>query len=227
MTTSRIAVVGIGCRYPDADSPAALWDNVLAGRRAFRRLPDERMRPEDYYSPDPAAPDRFYSSKAAVLARYSFDRIRYRVAGSTYRSTDLTHWLALDVAGQALADAGFPEGAGLPREATGVVIGNSLTGEFSRANLMRLRWPYVRRTVAAALAEQGWAAEHIGPFLASLEERYKNPFPAIDEDTLAGGLANTISGRICNHFDLHGGGYTVDGACSSSLLSVGERPWRM
>ena len=43
---------------------------------------------------------------------------------------------------------------------------------------------------------------------------------AIDEDTLAGGLSNTIAGRICNYFDLNGGGYTVDGACSSSLLSV-------
>src|SRR5699024_2633358 len=40
------------------------------------------------------------------------------------------------------------------------------------------------------------------------------------EDTLAGGLSNTIAGRVCNHFDLGGGGYTVDGACSSSLLSV-------
>src|SRR6185312_10678228 len=37
---------------------------------------------------------------------------------------------------------------------------------------------------------------------------------------LAGALSNTIAGRICNHFDLKGGGYTVDGACSSSLLSV-------
>ena len=32
--------------------------------------------------------------------------------------------------------------------------------------------------------------------------------------------ANTIAGRICNYMDLRGGGYTVDGACSSSLLSV-------
>src|SRR3712207_8189095 len=31
----------------------------------------------------------------------------------------------------------------------------------------------------------------------------------------AGGLSNTIAGRICNHFDLKGGGYTVDGACRS------------
>ncbi|MGH7608148.1 MAG: beta-ketoacyl synthase N-terminal-like domain-containing protein, partial [Gemmatimonadales bacterium] len=220
MSTERIAIVGIGLRYPDAASPQDLWENVLAGRRAFRRLPDERMNHADYYSPDPNAPDRFYAGKAAVLRDYAFDRLRYKVAGSTYRSTDLTHWLALDVAAAALADAGFPDAAGLPRESTGVVFGNSLTGEFSRANLMRLRWPYVRRTVAAALAAKGWDDEETSTFLGELEPVYKAPFPPIDEDTLAGGLANTIAGRVCNYFDLGGGGYTVDGACSSSLISI-------
>ncbi|MER6288535.1 type I polyketide synthase [Streptomyces sviceus] len=220
MSGHRIAVVGVACRYPDADSTEQLWQNVLAGRRAFRRLPDERMNLDDYYSPDPAAPDRFYTRKAAVLEGFEFDRVHHRVAGSTYRSTDMTHWLALDTAARALQDAGFPGGEGLPRTATGVVIGNTLTGEFSRANLMRLRWPYVRRTVGAALREQGWDDAALGTFLAGLETRYKSAFPPIDEDTLAGGLANTIAGRVCNHFDLHGGGFTVDGACSSSLLSV-------
>jgi enediyne polyketide synthase len=220
MSTGRIAVVGISCRYPDADSPDDLWKNVLAGRRAFRRLPDERMRLEDYYSPDPAAPDRFYSQKAAVIEGFEFDRVKYRVAGSTYRSTDMTHWLALDTAARALADAGFADGTGLNRQSTGVVIGNTLTGEFSRASVMRLRWPYVRRTVGAALREQGWDDASLTGFLDQLETRYKSPFAPVDEDMLAGGLANTIAGRICNHFDFNGGGYTVDGACSSSLLSV-------
>lgn len=193
---------------------------MLAGRRAFRQLPEERMRLEDYYSPDPAAPDRFYSQKAAVIEGFEFDRVKYRVAGSTFRSTDMTHWLALDTAARALADAGFVSGEGLNRQNTGVVIGNSLTGEFSRASLMRLRWPYVRRTVGAALREQGWDDAALSGFLDQLETRYKSPFAPVGEDTLAGGLANTIAGRICNHFDFHGGGYTVDGACSSSLLSV-------
>ncbi|KXK59083.1 erythronolide synthase [Micromonospora rosaria] len=210
----------MACRYPDAENPNQLWENVLTGRRAFRRLPDERMNHEDYYSPDPAAPDRFYSAKAAVLEGFEFDRVRYRIAGSTFRSTDMTHWLALDTVARALADAGFPDGEGLPLATTGVVIGNTLTGEFSRANLLRLRWPYVRRTVGAALREQGWDDAEVGTFLDDLEPRYKEPFPPIDEDTLAGGLANTIAGRVCNHFDFKGGGYTVDGACSSSLLSV-------
>ncbi|MER7707821.1 type I polyketide synthase [Kitasatospora sp. NPDC097605] len=216
----RIAVVGMACRYPDAESPEQLWQNVLAGRRAFRRLPDVRMRAEDYYDPDPAAPDRFYSAKAAVIEGFEFDRVRHRVAGSTFRATDMTHWLALDTAARALEDAGFPFGEGLEGANTGVIIGNTLTGEFSRANLMRLRWPYVRRTVGAALRDQGWDDAALGDFLDGLEGRYKSAFPPIGEDTLAGGLANTIAGRICNHFDFKGGGFTVDGACSSSLLSV-------
>ncbi|MER7134400.1 beta-ketoacyl synthase N-terminal-like domain-containing protein, partial [Streptosporangium saharense] len=217
---SRIAIVGMACRYPDAASPRELWENVLAGRRAFRRLPDVRMRLEDYWDADPATPDRFYARNAAVIEGYAFDRIGYKIAGSTYRSTDLTHWLALDTAALALADAGFPGADGLARERTGVVVGNTLTGEFARANLMRLRWPYVRRTVAAALRERDWDDEQLTGFLDDLETAYKSPFPVPDEDTLAGGLSNTIAGRICNHFDLKGGGYTVDGACSSSLLSV-------
>jgi len=220
MSSDRVAIIGIGLSYPDADSPEQIWENILAGRRAFRRLPDERMNRADYYSADPEADDRFYTERAAVLRDYEFDRVKHKIAGSTYRSTDLTHWLALDVATRALADAGFPEGDGLPKRATAVVLGNSLTGEFSRANLMRLRWPYVRRTVAAALAGKGWSDGETAAFLAELEAQYKAPFPAVNEDTLAGGLANTIAGRICNHYDFAGGGYTVDGACSSSLLAV-------
>jgi enediyne polyketide synthase len=217
---NRIAVVGMACRYPDAASARELWENAVAGRRAFRRLPDVRMRLQDYWNPDPAAPDAFYARTAAVIEGYRFDRLAYKVAGSTYRSTDLTHWLALDVAAQALADAGFPNGDDLPRERTGVIVGNSLTGEFARANQLRLRWPYVRRTVAAALSRRDWAADDLAEFLADFEATFKSSFPAVDEDTLAGALSNTIAGRICNYFDLQGGGYTVDGACSSSLLSV-------
>lgn len=217
---TRIAVVGMACRYPDATTPTALWENAVAGRRAFRRLPDVRMNLADYWDADPTTPDRFYASNAAVIEGYEFDRLAYRTAGSTFRSTDMTHWLALDVAAAALADAGFPMAEGLPRERTAVIVGNTLTGEFSRASTLRLRWPYVRRVVAAALKDRDWDDDQLADFLGGLEESFKRPFPPVDEDTLAGGLSNTIAGRICNQFDLNGGGYTVDGACSSSLLSV-------
>lgn len=215
-----IAVVGMACRYPDAQSPIELWENVLAQRRAFRRIPSERLRLEDYFNPNQTIPDCTYSSEAAVIEGYEFDRVRFCISGSTFRSSDLAHWLALDIASQALADAGFSDGAALPQESTGVFLGNTLTGEFSRANSLRLRWPYVRRVVEAALTEEGWTMEQCQAFLNRLEPAYKEPFASVGEETLAGGLSNTIAGRICNHFNLKGGGYTVDGACASSLLAI-------
>src|SRR4051794_11498530 len=215
-----IAIVGMACRYPDARTPGELWENVLAQRRAFRRLPPERLRAEDYFSEDREKADMSYAVEAAVIEGYDFDRLGFRVAGSTFRSADLAHWLALDVAGKALTDAGFGEGRGLPKETTGVLVGNTLTGEFSRASAMRLRWPYVRRVVESALAKEGWESGARRDFLEALEADYKAPFEPVGEETLAGGLSNTIAGRICNHFDLKGGGYTVDGACASSLLAI-------
>src|ERR1035438_984058 len=190
--TPAIAIVGMACRYPDARSPAELWENALAGRCAFRRIPPERLCAEDYYSPDRDAPDRTYCLQAALIENYEFD--------------------------SALADAGLAED--LPRESTAVYVGNTLTGEFSRANTLRLRWPYTRRVMAAALTAEGWERDKLDRFLDGVEQSYKQPFPPVGEDTLAGGLSNTIAGRISNYFDLKGGGYTVDGACASSLLAV-------
>jgi enediyne polyketide synthase len=220
--TGPIAIVGMACEFPGARSPVELWEDALAQRRAFRRLPTERLRLEDYYSTSRDAPDRTYAVEAAVIEGYEFDRVGFRVAASTFRSADQTHWLALDVAARALRDAGFDRGEGLPRESTGVFLGNTLTGEFSRAGLMRLRWPYVGRMLDAALGREGWTPERRQDFLRGLEAEYKAPFPPVGEESLAGGLSNTIAGRICNHFDLKGGGYTVDGACASSLLAVAQ-----
>ncbi|MFQ6009293.1 MAG: beta-ketoacyl synthase N-terminal-like domain-containing protein, partial [Candidatus Zixiibacteriota bacterium] len=217
---SGIAIVGMACCFPDAATPEELWQNVLAQRQSFRRIPPERLRYEDYVSPDRSATDLTYIAHAALIEGYEFDRERFRVVGSTYRATDLAHWLALDVAAQALEDAGFPDAEGLPRETTSVLVGNTLTGEFSRAAVMRLRWPYVRRIINARLAEEDWDSEKRAQFLMEVETLYKSSFAEVGDETLSGGLSNTIAGRICNYFDLGGGGYTVDGACSSSLLSV-------
>jgi enediyne polyketide synthase len=218
-----IAIVGMACCYPDARTPAELWENVLADRRAFRLIPPERLRLEDYFSPDRDSPDSIYSTEACVIEGYEFDRARFRVGKTAYRSSDLAHWLALDIASRALEDAGFYRGnsaSGLPNQTTGVFVGNTLTGEVSRANSLRLRWPYVRRVLQAAMPMETLSAEERNELLDKCEQLYKLPFPAVNDETLAGNLSNTIAGRICNHFDLKGGGYVVDGACASSLLAV-------
>src|SRR2546421_10061122 len=37
-----VAVIGIGCRFPGAASPAGFWDLLLAGRTEIREVPEER-----------------------------------------------------------------------------------------------------------------------------------------------------------------------------------------
>jgi enediyne polyketide synthase len=218
--TPAIAIVGMACRYPDAKSVTELWENVLAQRRAFRRIPTERTNLADYFSADPSAPDRTYGTRAALIEDYSFDRVRYQISGPAYRAADLTHWLALDVAARAFEDAGLEGRLGDHlREMTAVHLGNTLTGEFSRAAALRLRWPYVRRILAAHLPEHTWGEDRDREMIR-LESAYKKSFPPVTEETLAGSLSNTIAGRICNYFDLKGGGYSVDGACASSLIAV-------
>ncbi|MGY0007867.1 beta-ketoacyl synthase N-terminal-like domain-containing protein, partial [Micromonospora sp. I033] len=217
MVDDDVVIVGLACRYPAADNPAQLWENVLNRRQAFRPLPAGRLPLADYGGD---GPDQTTVRRAAVLDGWRFDRARFRIPGSTFRAVDLSHWLALETAADALVDAGLPEGIGTDRSRVGVVIGNSLTGEFSRAAAMRIRWPYVRRAVAAGLVDGGLATDEVAALLDRVEERFKAPFPVPGDETLAGALANTIAGRICNQFDFHGTGYTVDGACASSLLAV-------
>ncbi|HZS26399.1 MAG TPA: type I polyketide synthase, partial [Candidatus Angelobacter sp.] len=215
-----IAIVGIACRYAEARSPRQLWENVLAQRRSFRHLPRVRLNLADY-SADAQSEDRIAPIMAAVLDDYEFDCSRFHISHDAFLSTDLSHWLALDVAEQALADAKLLDASTDQRERTAVYVGNSLTGEFSRANLLRLRWPYVRRVLDAVLKERGFIPpSEIEGLITQIEARYKAPFPATNEESLAGGLSNTIAGRICNYFDFGGGGYTVDGACASSLLAI-------
>lgn len=217
--SNPIAVIGLACWYPDARTPLQLWENILSRRRQFRLFPDGRLPLADYYDPDPKVPDKTYGRRGAFIDGFEFDWVAHRVPRATFQSTDIAHWLALEVALQAIDDAGFSKGT-IPGDRTGVIVGNSLTGEQTRANTLRLRWPYVRRAFHAAAHSRGLALGQIEEIETALESYYKAAFPPTTEDSLAGGLSNTIAGRICNCLDLHGGGYTVDGACSSSLLAV-------
>jgi len=217
--SSSIAVVGMACYYPGARGLREFWENILARRVQFRKILKDRLPLSDYYDPNPSTPDKTYGSKAAVIDGFEFDWISRRIPKSAYESTDIVHWLALETALKALEDGGFSR-ENIPAELTGVIVGNTLTGEQTRAQTMRLRWPFVRRALQAAAKAKGLSPVKEAELTQVMEEYYKSVFAPVTEDTLAGGLSNTISGRICNFLDLHGGGYTVDGACSSSLLAI-------
>lgn len=218
--TPEIAIVASACRLPDAASPAALWANCVAGRRSFRAIPPARLDLLRYAREAIGEVDSITPIRAGLITDWQFDRQKFRIPKSTYESTDLVHWLALELANEVMQRIGGAEI--LDRRRTAVVVANTLTGEFSRTALLRMRAPFLADLLDRASRAVGVgddvASELRGRFIAELQACLGPP----TEDSLAGGLANTIAGRIANFFDLGGGAYTVDGACASSLLAVAD-----
>jgi enediyne polyketide synthase len=238
-----IAIVGLACRFPDAAHPAEFLELFLTGRRAFRRLPPVRLDLAEYGEPGPLgvpglgvpgqsgpglggppvsvpASEVLPAVRAGLVEGWRFDRATFGVTEPAYRAADPAHWLALETAARALADSGFPGGQGLTRDRTGVVIGNTLTGDVSRAFALRSRWPYVRRVISSALTAGEVPPEAHAGVIGHAAAGFLAPFPGINDDSLAGSLPGAIADRICGHFGFRGGGHAVDSAHSSSLLAV-------
>src|SRR5258705_436720 len=56
-----IAIVGMSCRFPGADSLDSYWELLRAGKSAIREVPADRWDLEAFYDPDPKAPGKIYS----------------------------------------------------------------------------------------------------------------------------------------------------------------------
>lgn len=216
--TDHIVICAHSCVYPEAASPQEFWRNLMHGRRSFRALPKTRLPLEAYTADRVGAADSITHVQAGLITDWQFNRTAFQVPINSYEATDLTHWLALDLAAQAVAKLGGSET--LNRERTAVIVANTLTGEFSRAGLIRLRGPFLDEVLTEALEATGTEGKIVDALRTAFSQKLRARFPEPNENTLAGGLANTIAGRIANYFDFHGGAFTVDGACSSSLLAI-------
>ena len=148
-----MAIVSLACRYPDAATPEALWQNVLEGRRSFRSIPSERVELARYAASVVGEADSITEIKAGLLTDWQFDCDRFRVPQTAFAAADLSHWLALEVAADAIAGAGGLDG--LDRDRIAVVVANTLTGEFSRAALLRLRAPFLDEVLTEAIGAVG------------------------------------------------------------------------
>lgn len=216
----RVVIAAMACRYPDADNPAALLQNSLDGRQSFRPIPSHRLPLADYEAATIGESDSITRIPAGLLSDWHFDARRFEIPPAVFDATDLAHWLALEVAADALAATEVADR--LDRESTAVVVANTLTGEFSRAAALRLRWPWLDRRLEAAVAAGGIDEAAGARLRSAFRDQLFAALRTPDEETLAGGLSNTIAGRIANQFDLHGGAFTVDAACASSLVAVAD-----
>ena len=123
MSLEPIAIVGIGCRFPSADNPAAFWKLLRGGIDAVTEVPRLRWDADAYYDPDPNTPDKTPARWGGFIDSIDcFDPHFFGVAPREVPSMDPQQRLLLEVAWEALED-GLQVPERIAGSRTGVFVG--------------------------------------------------------------------------------------------------------
>ena len=208
-----VAIVGLSALFPEAEDLRAFWENIVSGRDCIVDVPPSRWHLDDYYDPDPSAPDRTYCRRGGFVPDVDFDPLEWGLPPNSLEITDVAQLLSLVLAKRAFEDAGYGDGAReFDRERTAVVLGVGGGQKLITPLTSRLQEPVWRRALESS-GVTGDLADLIVEKIAAAYVRW-------EEDSFPGLLGNVIAGRITNRFDLGGMNCVVDAACASSLRST-------
>ncbi|GAB4460429.1 MAG: hypothetical protein OHK0037_07660 [Elainellaceae cyanobacterium] len=118
-----IAIIGMGCRFPGAETLEDFWALLHAGKDAITEIPGDRWNLDQYYSPDPSAPGKIYTRHGGFVPHlYDFDAAFFRIAPREAASLDPQQRLLLEVSWEALEQAGIAPHC-LMGQSVGVFVG--------------------------------------------------------------------------------------------------------
>ena len=207
-----IAVVGIGCQFPQANDLHAYWDNIRNARVCFSPVPAWRWNHDLYYHPSSRETDKTYARKVGFIDDVrGFAAMHYGLAPLRVKVMDPQHRLLLDAVRMALEDAGYGARPPAPERHVGVFMGLSVS-EYKDLVTTRLRSQAIFDGQFGRVAEM---PREIGP--ATVED-----IAPVRAFSIAGNLLNMAAATVAQTFDLRGPAFTIDAACSSSLVAVYE-----
>ena len=118
-----VAIVGIGCRFPGASSPAAFWRLLIDGRCTVGEVPRDRFDLDLYYDPRPATPGKVSTRHGGFLENIdTLDADFFGISPREAERLDPQQRLLLEVGFEALEDAGL-SAFSLGGSPTGVFVG--------------------------------------------------------------------------------------------------------
>ncbi|MGW1870878.1 beta-ketoacyl synthase N-terminal-like domain-containing protein [Streptomyces mauvecolor] len=210
-TSPATAVIGMAVLLPGAPDLAAYWRNLIHGVDAITDMPERRWGASGGRPPGPAGVRRggFVDGLATV------DTARFGIMPSSVAGTEPDQLIALQVAADAIADAGGAER--LPdRNRVGVVLGR---GGYLTPGLARLD-QRVRTVGQVVLTVRELLPQLDTMQLALLRHKLEGRLEPDRPEAAIGLVPNLAASRVANRLDLRGPAYTVDAACASSLVAL-------
>jgi len=220
----EIAVVGLGCTLPHADTPDELWANIIDKRYSIAPMPESRMDRELYYDTNRKAEDKTYTDLAGHVDHFVFDSERFGYGEGKDKRLSRSQKMVLATAYKAVESAGLlDENDHMicedPRR-TAVIIATCLSNELGNDLQLKYWYPELLSMLEKAPA-----------FTALTEDEKENVRQALLEgmegenkgyDPVHGILLNIEASRVARHLGVRGTNYIVDAACASSITAIEE-----
>ncbi|MFK5894810.1 MAG: beta-ketoacyl synthase N-terminal-like domain-containing protein [Pseudomonadota bacterium] len=207
---NQIAIVGMGCVFPGADSPQQYWDNLLNLKDSTTPLnkSDLGVDVDKYYDPVKGTIDKISYNKNGHVRDFKFQTSGYELPSDKLNSLDNLFKWSLHASSQALQDSGYRDGKkSFNREKCGLILGNigmpthsgkKLTSKFYHKVLE----PYIQELIDNNdfKFDEYWDKE------------------GLSDANLQTGSYNAI--LSAQALGLEGPCYTVDAACASALYVI-------
>jgi len=109
MSKDRIAIIGIGCRFPGGiNHPDALWKLLVESREAVGEVPPDRWNVERFYDAEPGLAGKSVARRGGFVEGIDqFDPQFFGISPREAPYVDPQHRLLLETAWEAIEDAGL------------------------------------------------------------------------------------------------------------------------
>ncbi|MSN27096.1 MAG: SDR family NAD(P)-dependent oxidoreductase [Geobacter sp.] len=210
--SAPLAIIGIGCLFPQADDQQSYWSNIADGIDSISDIPDTHWKVADYYDQDQKSPDRTYGQRGGFISPVDFNPMEFNIPPNVLEAIDTSQLLGLVAAGQALKDAGYGPEREYDRSKASVILGVTGTLELVIPLGARLGHPIWRKALKDAGVDENISEDVV--------QRISEAYVPWQENSFPGLLGNVVAGRISKQFDLGGTNCVVDAACASSFSAL-------
>lgn len=122
---SKIAIIGISCLFPGANTPEKYYQNLLENKDCTSLMNEDQIfeDPEKYYDSQKGQTDKYYYMKGGFIRDFKFDPNGFQIEKDYLEQMDDIHQWSLYVSREALKDGGYLNRTDILNRC-GVVLGN-------------------------------------------------------------------------------------------------------
>ncbi|EOW9529830.1 SDR family NAD(P)-dependent oxidoreductase [Bacillus cytotoxicus] len=207
-----IAVIALSCRFPDASTPEAFWENLVQGKCSIQEIPSDRWSVKDYYNQIPQFGKTYCRKGAFIQNPYAFDASLFNISEEEAAIMDPQQRMILELTYELVERAGYTTQL-VDGEKVGLFIGAGMNSYYeyhlstlNRQNLQTFDSFKVLPKVQQEAIMNEW--------------KKKFGIMAAHPNILVDNILNMIAARTSQEFNFKGPSMVVDTACSSSLVTL-------